>query len=175
MAGPIHRRARGLITSAIVAMVVLCVPRAEAYVSAGSDPRGDATGPAKIADIVATTRAVWRNDEGRRWLKVAFHTGRRLRSATLDVDVRIDSHGDRRTDHLISFFIDGSRKACNMGKAIAPLNRIGHSRMFGRFASCNVPLRWVTPSKRIRWRILSQPREGGLDQEDHAPDNGWYA
>jgi hypothetical protein len=140
MAGPIHRRSRGLITPAIVAIVVFFARTAGAYVSTGSDPRGDATGPAKIADIVATSRAVWRNDEGRRWLKVAFHTDRRLRSATLDVEVRIDSRGDRRTHHLISFFIDGSRKACNMGKAIAPLNRTGHSRMFGRFASCNVPL-----------------------------------
>lgn len=66
MAGPIHRRASGLITSATVAMVVFFAPRAVAYVSTGSDPRGDATGSAKIADIVATTRAVWRNDEGRR-------------------------------------------------------------------------------------------------------------
>lgn len=106
---------------------------------------------------------------------MAFHTDRRLRSATLDVEVQIDSRGDRRTDHLISFFIDGSRKACNMGKAIAPLNRIGHSRMFGRFASCNVPLRWVAQSKRIRWRMLSQPRDGGSGQDDHAPDHGWYA
>jgi len=154
--------------------IAMALP-ANAYVDHGADPAGDAAGEVPIVDFVWAKRAVWRSDTGRRWLKVAFRAVDPLRRTTVDVEVRLDSRGDERADALISFFRDASRKVCNMGRGIEPRNQVGRVRMQGRYAACIVPLRWVHPGgKRIRWRLLSQTREGGPAYHiDRAPDQGW--
>ena len=165
---------RGVIAG-IVVTIASAMP-ASAYVDVGHDPAGDGSGEVRIVDIVASKRAVWRNDAGRRWLKVSFQAVDPVRRTAVDVEVRIDSRGDEHADEIISFFRDGHRKGCNMGKAIAPRNQVGRVRMRGRYMACIVPLRWVRPGgKRIRWRLLSQPTEGGPSYHvDRAPDHGWY-
>jgi len=155
--------------------IAMALP-ANAYVDHGADPAGDAGGAVPIVDVIWAKRAVWRSDAGRRWLKVAFRAVDRLARTTVDVEVRLDSRGDERADALISFFRDGRKKGCNMGRAIEPRNQVGRVRMRGRYAACIVPLRWVDPGgKRIRWRLLSQTREGGPAHHiDRAPDQGWF-
>lgn len=108
--------------------------------------------------------------------RVSFWAVDPLKHTTVDVEVRIDPRGDVRADDLISFFRDEHTKVCNMGKAIEPRNQVGRVRMRGRYAACIVPLRWLHPGgKRIRWRLLSQTREGGSAYHlDRAPDHGWY-
>jgi hypothetical protein len=159
---------------AIVLTIAFAAP-ANAYVDAGVDPAGDGAGQVPIADIIWSKRAVWRSDTGRRWFKVAFRTVDLLRRTTVDVEVRLDSRGDERADDLISFFWDHT-KGCNMGKGIEPRHQLGQVRMRGRYAACVVPLRWLHPGgKRIRWRLLSQTREGGPAYHlDRAPDHGWF-
>jgi hypothetical protein len=149
---------------------------ANAYVDVGVDPAGDGAGQVPIVDFVRTKRAVWRSDTGRRWFKVSFWAVDPLKHTTVDVEVRLDSRGDAGADDLISFSRDGHTKVCNMGKAIEPRNQVGRVRMRGRYAACIVPLRWLHPGgKRIRWRLLSQTREGGSTYHlDRAPDHGWY-
>ena len=48
----------------------------------------------------------------------------------------------------------------------------------GSRATCRVPLRWVHPTKRIRWRLISpEGLEAGTEPgvDEYAPnDRGWY-
>jgi hypothetical protein len=37
-----------------------------------------------------------------------------------------------------------------------------------------MPLRWVDPTKRIRWRIFAPRLYFEDDVPDRAPDAGWY-
>ena len=171
-----HRMSVVPVTALVIAMAVASALPATAYVDQGTDRAGDGAGDVPIVDIVWSKRAVWRGDTGRRWFKVAFRAVDLLRRTTVDVEVRIDSRGDERADDLISFFRDGTRKVCNMGTAIEPRNQLGRVRMQARHAACIVPLRWLDPGgKRIRWRLLSQTREGGSTYHfDRAPDHGWF-
>jgi len=167
---------RSIVATATLAVMIAVASHASAYVDYGSDPSGDGAGQVRIVDVVRSKRAVWRSDTGKRWFKVAFAAVEPLRETTVDVEVRVDSRGDEHADDVISFFTDGARQVCNMGKAIAPRDQVGRVRMRGRYASCIVPLRWLHPGgKRIRWRLLSQTHEGGSTYHfDRAPDRGWF-
>lgn len=83
----------------IVAAVASAIP-ASAYVDVGHDPAGDGSGKVRIVDIVASKRAVWRNDAGHRWLKVSFRAVDPVRRTNVDVEARIDSRGDEHADDI---------------------------------------------------------------------------
>jgi hypothetical protein len=167
-------RARSVVT--VVCAVALLLPSAgaaSAYVDVGTDPAGDDAGDLVIADIVWTKRSVWRNDDGDRWFRVALRTRRPIRDTNMDVLVRIDSRGDEHADVLMRIaMFEG--KACYIGGGGG--SERGRVRISDSFASCVVPLRSLEPGgKRIRWRLISQPHEGGPAYHvDLAPDRGWY-
>jgi hypothetical protein len=171
-----YRTAIATAAALSIVMTIASALPAIAYVDYGVDAAGDGAGVVPIVDVVWAKRAVWQSDTGRRWFKVAFRAVDLLGRTTVDVEVRVDSRGDERADDLISFFRDGHTKVCNMGKGIEPRNHAGRVRMRGRYAACIVPLRWLRPGgKRIRWRLLSQTREGGSAYHfDRAPDHGWF-
>ena len=167
-------RPRYVLACAAVALISLIGGDALAYVDVGTDPPGDDVGQVPIADVVWTKRSVWRNEDGRRWFRVAVRTRRPLRETNADIVVRIDSRGDEHAD-LLMRIVMFEGKGCGV-RVSAGRSRSGRVRMTGDLASCVVPLRWVDPGgKRIRWRLLSQPHEGGSAYHtDRAPNHGWY-
>lgn len=155
-------------------MLALAVPTpAAAYLDGGVDPADDVDDMMNmVVDLTSTTRRVWRED-GRRWLAIRFRSSEDL-DFGWNVDIRIDSRGGPNADALISTWNRGPEgDGCNMGLAIEPQRKIGVFRIGDRSAWCRIPLRWVDPDKRIRWRLVSYPHEGDFDDE-HAPDHGWY-
>lgn len=125
-------------------------------------------------DIRSSTRRVWEGKAGRRWLSVSFRAYEPL-SGYWSVTVGLDSRGGRFVDHWMHFGDDGlGQTSCFLGSG----KRLGtyHAPRFGDRASCRVPLRWVAPSKHIRWKLFSPKGfEGtGVRIDEYAPDRGWY-
>jgi hypothetical protein len=48
---------------------------------------------------------------------------------------------------------------------------VGRLSIFERRVTCSIPLRYVRPTKPIRWRLIDVGRG---DEEELAPDAGWY-
>ncbi|MGH2539426.1 MAG: hypothetical protein ACRDGK_02790 [Actinomycetota bacterium] len=123
-------------------------------------------------DVSSTTRRLTAVD-GRRVLAliVRFHQ----RSGRGHIEVRLDSEGDRRVDHLM-LITDFADPVC----WIWPKGARG-DRVEGRLAwrsgarvACRAPARTVHPRKSIRWKVTAEPNDGGFEP-DHAPDDrGWY-
>jgi hypothetical protein len=126
-------------------------------------------------DIRSSTRRVWEGKAGMHWLSVNFRAFEPL-SGYWSVTVGLDSRGGRFVDHRMHFGDDGlGQTSCFLGSG----KRLGiyHAPRFGDRASCRVPLRWVAPSKRIRWKLFSPKGfEGtGVRIDEYAPDRGWYS
>ena len=123
-------------------------------------------------DVSSTTRRLSAID-GRRVLAVVvrFHE----RSGGGRIEVRLESEGDRRVDHLmvISDFAD---PVCWIWPKGARDDRV-EGRLAWRSrarVACRTPARTVHPDKPIRWKVLAEPNDGGFEP-DHAPDDrGWY-
>jgi hypothetical protein len=130
-------------------------------------------------DVRSTTRKVATTTKGGRSLYITFRTYEALQGYWT-VHVFLDSRGGPHTDAKmrlhdsgvgptrcgVRFLAEGPRR---QGTLILP--------RFGDRATCRVPLRWVHPRKRIRWRLVSpagvEGSEPGVDE--YAPDDrGWY-
>ena len=83
-----------------------------------------------------------------------------------DAKMRLHESGDGRIRCGVRFLAWGTRR---QGKLLLPL--------VGDRATCRVPLRWVHPGKRIRWKLFSPAGAEGTEPgvDDYAPDDrGWY-
>lgn len=173
---------------ASVATAVLILPAsAEAtvrgpdvlYVDVGLDPDDvpidEGSCCQQDPDIRSTKRRVF-VDEGR-WLFVNFRAYEQL-LGYWKVVVRLDTRGGRRSDARMRIFDNGAGRAGCAVRFRSEPRRKGEYRASsaGDRASCRVPLRWVNPNKRIRWRLFSpaglEGTEPGVDE--FAPDRGWY-
>lgn len=123
-------------------------------------------------DISSTTRRLSAID-GRRVLAliVRFHE----RSGRGRIEVRLDSEGDRRVDHLM-LITDFADPVCWIWPKGARDDRVEGRLAWrsGARVACRTPARTVHPGKSIRWKVTAQPNDGGFEP-DHAPDDrGWY-
>jgi hypothetical protein len=126
-------------------------------------------------DIRSTTRKVWVDVRNQPWLTISFGTYDAL-DDYWEVRVKLDARGGPRYDATMSIFDPGT------GPEGCSFLRRGSTRRDARFrlkidqAFCRLPLGWVGPTKRIRWRLFS--RGGGEGSgpaiDEHAPDTGWY-
>jgi hypothetical protein len=119
-------------------------------------------------DISSSTRKVWAASNGHRYLTVTFRTYEVLPSwwnAVIALDSRGGSLGDVRM-HIWDNGDDGH--GCEVR------GRKGAFHRHGRWGSCRIPIRFVHPNKRIRWKVLSlAPFDIG--NADFAPnDRRWY-
>ena len=190
-----HRalRARRAILAAVAAAVAtaaLALPasattamrRDPLYKSTGYDPDDipidEGSCCQQDPDVRSTTRKVTTSSRGRS-LFITFRAYETL-LGYWTVHVRLDTRGGTRSDANmrladsgvgptrcgVRFLADGPRR---QGKLILP--------MFGDRATCRVPLRWVHPSKRIRWKLFSPAGAEGTEPrvDEYAPDDrGWY-
>ena len=130
-------------------------------------------------DVKSTSRKVATGTRGRS-LFMTFRTYERLQGFWT-VRVPLDTRGGPRVDARMSLRDSGvGPTRCGVRFLAKGPRRQGtlNLPLFGRRATCRVPLRWVHPSKRIRWKLHSlagvEGTEPGVD--DYAPnDRGWYA
>lgn len=125
-------------------------------------------------DIRSSTRRVWEDKAGRRWLSVNFRAYEVL-SGYWSVIARLDSRGGKFAEYRMTIYDDGVGQAgCYLGSR----NRFGtyRVRLQADGARCRVPLRWVAPSKHIRWKLFSPKGFEGTSVriDEYAPDRGWY-
>jgi hypothetical protein len=126
-------------------------------------------------DIRSTTRKVWVDVRSQPWLTISFRTYEAL-DDFWKVRVVLDARRGPRYDATMSIFDPGT------GPEGCSFLRRGSTRRDARFrlkidqAFCRVPLGWVGPTKRIRWRLFSpaSPGDGGPEVDERAPDTGWY-
>lgn len=170
--------------SAAVVLVGLVIPtpseaRTIRYIDRGHDPNDVPVDPTSCCqqdpDIRSTTRTVWVDDQGRRWLTVSFGTYDPL-DDYWTVRVFLDTRGGPRFDATMALFDPGtSAPGCTF-------RRRGSTQRDARYwftidhAFCRVPLGWAATTKRTRWRLLSRGGGEGTGPavDEHAPDTGWY-
>jgi hypothetical protein len=188
MANRRNLRARALTAGASVLLVATAMttppPVATAagstfgYKHVGFDPDDRPIDPTSCCqqdpDIRSTMRRVWEDAGGRRWLTIKFRAYEWL-IGYWSVTARLDSRGGRSYDYRLTLWDDGLGQA---GCYLRPGHRIGqyHPSEQRDRVRCRVPLRWVEPTKQIRWRLFSpKGLEGtGVRIYEHAPDHGWY-
>jgi hypothetical protein len=125
--------------------------------------RGD-----KRPDISSTTRKVWAASNGHSYLTVTLRTYEDLPSWFIAVVV-LDSRGGPRRDLRMRIWDNaGDGHGCDVD------GRKGAFHQHGRWGSCRVPLRYVNPNKRVRWKVISLA-SFDVGNPDYAPnDRGWY-
>jgi len=161
-------RIRRLVPFLATALAVALASPASAfgYRATGLDPndRGGRLRP----DISSTTRKVWAASNGLAYLTVTIRTYRDLPS-WFDGRIALDSRGGAMRDFSMHIWNNGDDgHGCDVD------GREGVFRQRGRWASCRVPLRYVRPNERIRWKVVSL---AGFDvgNPDYAPNGrGWY-
>src|SRR5215204_3451040 len=129
-------------------------------------------------DVRSTTRKVATTSRGRS-LFITFRTFEPL-LGYWTVHVSLDTRGGPSTDAKmrlrdsgvgptgcgVRFLAWGQRRK---GKLVLPMS--------GDRATCRVPLRWVHPDKRVRWKLFSLGGGEGTGPavDEYAPDDrGWY-
>ena len=167
---------RRLIVGALAAsLVVAFLPgpavRADfGYRDSGTDP--DDVDPFEyVVDLRATTRKIWQDDHGHRWLSVTIWGHHHL-GKDWEVVASIDARGGSLRESRIYFIGLGVDTRCvwfdGDDSETFPIFRSG-SR-----ATCRIPLRLIAPTKRIRWRLRSPFPATYGNTVDLAPDVGWY-
>ena len=163
---------------AVIALCLTLLPQTPASASAarGSDP-DDA--PANTLDIQASTRAILKDAQGRRWLKVTIRANEPV-GLFWDARGALDSRGGARADYrLHMFWLDQEGRGC----VLRSTSQWPHSVTKGKFtqlsettshvASCRWLLSSVKHNKPIRWTLRSVVPFSGKTT-DRAPDEGWY-
>ncbi len=123
--------------------------------------------------IRSTTRSVWTNEDGRRWLTIVIAP-----SGWAENYVRLDTDGDRAAEFVM--WIEVGCAIHGQGR-----ERMGHYRSAGGspddnedgLIACHVPLAFVRPSARIAWRVRATTVQDDSAQSiffDRAPNLGWY-
>lgn len=130
-------------------------------------------------DVRSTTRKVATSTKGGRSLFITFRAYEPL-EGYWTVHVLLDTRGGPRADAKMRLADSGvGPTRCGVRFLAQGPRRQGILQLprFGDRATCRVPLRWVHPSKRIRWKLVSpagvEGTEPGVDE--YAPDDrGWY-
>ena len=129
-------------------------------------------------DLQSSTRKVTISG-ARRALFITFRTYEALEGYWA-VIVRLDTRGGPLVDAGMSIHDSGlGPRGCGVRLKSANHRRRGTLQISddGDRATCWVPLRWVHPNKRIRWKLISLAGQEGSEPgvDDHAPDDrGWY-
>jgi hypothetical protein len=150
------------------------------YLDAGRDPNDvpvDRTSCCQQdPDIAYTTRKVWVDRHRRAWLNVSFATHDPL-DDYWSVAVRLDTRGGPRYDARIVIFDDGASEDCRFRRRGMTARDARHRIIDVDRVQCRVPLRWIEPRKRIRWRLFSAGGGEGTGPaiDEYAPDMGWYS
>lgn len=130
-------------------------------------------------DVRSTTRKVATNTNGGRSLFITFRTYEPL-EGYWTVRVFLDTRGGSHTDAKMRLADSGGGPTrCGVRFLAEGPRRQGtlHLPRSGDRATCRVPLQWVHPTKRIRWRLYSVPGLEGTEPgvDEYAPDDrGWY-
>lgn len=168
------RKAKIALALALAAGLAVAAP-AYGYEDTGfvpNDRRNNRYDP----DVSSTTRRVWLASNGHRYLTVTFRAYERL-SYLWTVIVSLDSRGGTQRDYRI--YMDSTEFS---GHGCGVLHRGQHFRHFkgGAFkqrhdwARCRIPLRFVQPNKRIRWKLYSPTLITPGDVEYARNHRGWY-
>ena len=172
---------RGLLTIIAASVLVALVPDATVladfgYVDHGTDP-DDVSATGQRVDIRATTRKVSQDGAGKRWLSITIRSHDPLDDGNdrfWEVEASIDSYGGPVRDSRVRFTQFEGDRWCNWTDGdrgwIAPL-----ISQAGERVTCRIPLRFIEPRKRIRWRLTSPNAVRNSDEHDRAPDAGWYS
>jgi hypothetical protein len=127
-------------------------------------------------DIRSSTRMVSVDQDGR-WLLVKFRTYDYL-LGYWTVRVYLDVRGGPSKDRRMRLRDTGTGQAgCSFQVRPGGAWLRGEYRDLASLdgAWCRVPLRWVHPTKRIRWTLFSpKSLESGNRIDEYAPDLGWY-
>ncbi len=183
-AGTVVLAVVAITTAALTSPASAATPaeRDPVYVDTGYDPDDvpidEGSCCQQDPDVRSTTRKVTTGTNGRS-LFITFRTYERL-LGYWTVRVRLDTRGGPHTDAHMALRDSGvGPTRCGVRFLAEGPRRQGTLRLpqGGRRATCRVPLGWVHPSKRIRWRLLSpaglEGTEPGVDE--FAPDDrGWY-
>jgi hypothetical protein len=184
------RRAVVAVVAAALATAALTLPatattvvrKDQLYKDTGYDPNDvqidEGSCCQQDPDIRSTTRKVAEGSRGRS-LFITFRTYEPLQGYWT-VRVWLDTRGGRASDAKMRLHDSGlGRVRCGVRFLAEGPRRQGRLLLptSGDRATCRVPLRWVHPSKRIRWKLFSaagvEGTEPGVD--DYAPDDRrWY-
>ena len=175
-----------MIATVALALIGLVVPspsyatdgRTVRYTDTGVDADDVPVDPTSCCvqdpDIRSTTRTVWVDARGRRWLTVHFRTYEAF-LGYWSVRIFLDTRGGPRFDASIRIF-DSPPHGCFFRRR-GSTRREGIVRLSWDHASCRVPLGWTASTKRIRWRLVSRAETysgNGPEIDEFAPDSGWY-
>jgi hypothetical protein len=159
-----------VVVVALAAVLLGSTPAANAgmfgYRDTGSDPN-DVQG-VRVVDVRSTTRKVWHDDEGDRWLSITIRSYDRL-GPHWSFRVVIDSAHGGRQDSKFEFTKRYAQAFCDW--FVHGSGFEGRLSIFERRVTCRIPLRYVEPTKPIRWKLIDAGRGDG---EEFAPDQGWY-
>jgi hypothetical protein len=170
---------------ATVLMVMSAAPAAAfAYKDTGYDPDDrpiDKTScRQQDPDIRSTTRKVWTDQRGRVWLSVTLRTFD-LFTGYWIVIARLDARGGPlKESRLVMDDPGDNAPGCFWQRMSNHHHHRGNysTVMYGKRATCRVPLRWLRSNKHIRWKLFSPKRlegTGGLRKVEYAPDRrAWY-
>jgi hypothetical protein len=157
----------------LCAFLILPAESALAYQDRGFDPDDRSHGGVD-PDIRSTVRTVWTTESGLRSLRVSFRAYEELALCCWLVTAALDSREGHRPDYLIEFSTPEGGFECIVfprGERFTQWVE-GALRENGDRVSCRVPVRLVSPTKRIRWRLHTD--SGYFARADAAPDHGWY-
>jgi hypothetical protein len=166
---------RGLKASRVlilVALLIIVPGQALAYEDTGYDP-ADREGD--YPDIRTTTRSVWKNDDGPRFLRISF-TGEEMLgvAAYWEMAVRLDTRGDGSFDVLMRFWdLDMSGTGCFARKRGAGDRVDGTLRLRTHGASCRIDTSQFRLTKEVRWKLKS-PALHDPGEVEVAPNTGYY-
>ena len=146
---------------------------ARAYSDWGWDRRDVSDHDLKALDLARTRRDVQRSG-GQTLLRFTFDVHGGYLSNWWGMEVFLDTRGSSKRDyamHLVD--ADQSGRGCDIWKVghRRDTRRKGHFNRGDGWARCRVPVRWVEPDKKIRWKVRIHTN-GEL--VDRAPDGGWY-
>lgn len=141
------------------------------YRDTGFDPN-DVSESDFVVDVRSSTRKVWQDDHGNRWLTITIRAHDSL-SGHFEVVASIDAQGGPiRESHAVFVAFEGDQWCYwtnGDDGSILPL------RIDGPTATCRIPMRLIEPTKRIRWRLRSpHPESQSQGLVDRAPNTGWY-
>lgn len=131
----------------------------------------DADDAKDATDIRSSTRKIWQDQKGHRWLSITVRAYETL-GRDWDVLASIDGRGGPVRESRVSFVNIQGNIYCGWqnghGGESVPMTQVD------RRATCRMPLRLIRPNKRIRWRVRSPGPDTISDDVDRAPNSGWY-
>jgi hypothetical protein len=156
----------------LVALMIIVPGQALAYEDTGYDP-ADREGD--YPDIRTTTRSVWKNDDGPRFLRISFIGEEMLGVAAYwEMAVRLDTRGDGSFDVLMRFWdLDMSGTGCFARKRGAGGRVDGTLRLGTHGASCRIDTSHFRLTKEVRWKLKS-PALHDPGEVEVAPNTGYY-